>query len=67
MKARILALIIIAGAAASPFQAAEAGVLTNALRNKLGQAVFVGKVIKGNLANAVRSKLRHAFCFGTVC
>lgn len=58
MKVRILALLVIAGAAASPLQSAEAGPLADALRNKLGQAVFVGKVVKGNLANAVRSKLR---------
>ncbi|MET0432514.1 MAG: hypothetical protein ABWX70_05930 [Hyphomicrobium sp.] len=58
MKARILAIVFVATAAAAPFQAAEAGALGDALRNRLGQAVFVGKVIKGNLANAVRSKLR---------
>jgi hypothetical protein len=59
MKARILAVVFVAITAAAPFQAAEAGALTDALRNRLGQAVFVGKVIKGNLGNAIRSKLSN--------
>jgi hypothetical protein len=59
MKARIIALLLVAGAVASPIHTAEAGALTDALRNRVGQAVFVGKVVKGNLANAVRNKLRH--------
>jgi hypothetical protein len=58
MKSRILAIFLVAGAMSSPFHAAEAGPLTDALKNRLGQAVFLGKVVKGNIGNAVRAKLR---------
>jgi hypothetical protein len=71
MKVRILAALLVAGSIAAPYEAANAGALTNALRNKLGTAVFLGKVAKGNLTNG----LRHAFhkgldkviCFRTDC
>jgi len=67
MKARMLAILLVVGTAAAPFQAAEAGALTDALRNKVGTAVFLGKVAKANLGNAVRRGLRNVVCLRQVC
>lgn len=53
MKARMLAVLLVAGAAAAPVHSAEAGRLTDALRNKAGQVVFLGKVVKGKIQNTL--------------
>ena len=52
MKHRIIAVLVLASAAVVQIQAAEAGPLLDALRNKAGQAVFLGKVAKANLGTA---------------
>lgn len=62
MKSRTLALLLVAAAAASPIHTAEAGPLRDALKNRLGQAVFVGKVAKANLVNAVRKGVTKLAC-----
>lgn len=69
MKARILAVLLLAGAAAAPFQPAEAGPLLDALRNRVGQAVFLGKVAKANLASKVHRVIFNKIlpCFRDVC
>ena len=58
MKARILATLLVAAAAATPMQAAQAGPLKDALSNKLGQAVFVGKVAKAKLKDAIGRRIK---------
>jgi hypothetical protein len=52
MKHRIVAVLVLAIATAVQIQSAEAGHLTDALRNRAGQAIFVGKVAKANLGMA---------------
>ena len=52
MKHRIIAVLVLASATAVQIQAAEAGPLLDALRNRAGQAVFLGKVAKANLGTA---------------
>jgi hypothetical protein len=58
MKARVLATLLIAGAAVAPIHTAEAGPLRDALSNKLGQAVFVGKVAKAKLKDAIGRRVK---------
>ena len=58
MKARVLATLLIAGASLAPIHAAEAGPLRDALSNKLGQAVFVGKVAKAKLKDAIGRRVK---------
>jgi hypothetical protein len=57
MRARILATLLVAAAAVAPIHAAEAGPLKDALSNKLGQAVFVGKVAKAKLKDAIGRRI----------
>jgi hypothetical protein len=69
MKHRIIAVLVLASAAVVQIQAAEAGPLLDALRNKAGQAVFLGKVAKANLGTAAhpskwRSPLNFSVAFG---
>ena len=68
MKHRIIAVLVLASASVVQIQAAEAGPLLDALRNKAGQAVFLGKVAKANLGTAahhlkvaVRNKIFPCF------
>ena len=63
MKIRVLAVLLIAGSVAAPYQAAEAGALTDALRNKLGTAVFLGHVAKGVVKDGVRRAVNGAVDF----
>lgn len=63
MKARMLAVLLAATAATAPFQAADAGPLADALRSKLGTAVFLGKVAKANLKDSMRQAVRKAVDF----
>lgn len=58
MKARLLATILIAGAFMAPMPAAEAGPLRDAVSNKLGQAVFIGKVAKAKLKDAIGRRVK---------
>jgi hypothetical protein len=58
MKARLLATLLVAAAAVAPIHAAEAGPLKDALRNKLGQAEFVGKVAKAKLKDAIGRRIK---------
>lgn len=58
MKARIFATLLVVGAAMAPIHAAEAGPLKDALSNKLGQAVFVGKVAKAKLKDAIGRRIK---------
>jgi hypothetical protein len=59
LKARILATLLVAAAALAPIHAAEAGPLKDALRNKLGQAVFIGKVAKAKLSDAISRRVKN--------
>ncbi len=69
MKVRILALLLVASAAAVPVHSAEAGGLLDALRNRAGQAIFLGKVAKANLASKVHRVIFNKIlpCFRNVC
>jgi integral membrane sensor domain MASE1 len=58
MKPRILATLLVAGAFMAPMPAAHAGPLRDALSNKLGQAVFVGKVAKAKLKDAIGRRVK---------
>jgi hypothetical protein len=54
MKAKILAAVIIAGAAVAPIHTAEAG--------RLDQAIFLAKVAKAKLIDAGRDAKKKAVC-----
>ncbi len=59
MKTRVSVALLIAAIAVSPLQSAHAGALTDAVRDKLATASFVGKVAKANLKNAIRRVLQR--------
>lgn len=52
MKHRIIAVLVLASVTAVQVQSAEAGPLLDALRSRVGSAVFLGKVAKANLGTA---------------
>lgn len=64
MKARMLAVLLVVGAAAAPVQSAEAGALRDALSNRVGQAVFLGKVAKARFKSTVQRAVKKAWDLG---
>lgn len=54
MKAKILATVLVAFAAAAPIHSAQAG--------RLDQAIFLAKVAKGKLVDAGRGLKKRAVC-----
>jgi hypothetical protein len=69
MKARIAAVLLSLAAAAAPLHSADAGPILDALRNRAGQAVFLGKVAKAHLIDGTKHFIKNRVlpCFRTVC
>jgi hypothetical protein len=69
MKARIVAVLLTLTAAAAPLQSADAGPILDALRNRAGQAVFLGKVAKAHLIDGTKHFIKNRVlpCFRNVC
>jgi hypothetical protein len=59
MKAKILAAVLIASAAAAPIHSAEAG--------RLDEAIFLAKVAKSKMIDAGRGLKKKAVCKLLVC
>ena len=69
MKFRMLAVLLAVSAATAPIHAADAGPLADALRSRLGTAVFLGKVAKANLIDGSKRFIKNRIlpCFRPVC
>lgn len=69
MKPRILAALLAISAATAPIHSADAGPLLDALRNRAGQAVFLGKVAKAHLIDGTKHFIKNRIlpCFRPVC
>jgi len=67
MKARLIAVLLVAAAATAPIQSADAGPLADALRSKVGTVVFLGKVAKANAVNAIRRGVVRLACLRDHC
>ena len=69
MKARIVAVLLTLTAATAPLQSADAGPILDALRNRAGQAVFLGKVAKAHLIDGTKHFIKNRVlpCFRDDC
>ena len=69
MKLRILAALLAISAATAPMHSADAGPLLDALRNRAGQAAFLGKVAKAQLIDGSKRFIKNKIlpCFRPVC